>query len=933
MKKLFLFFLGSAIIQLAEAQEGKVIARDPEIITGQLVRIAGPLSQMRAGDGIPFVKVRDENGIIGKDEAFEEGEDAPRYPSSNIFAEDPALQRFYPNLPHVNPNRAILSNFAGLGYTSVNPPDPTLCVGPNHVIQMINAASGAVFKIFNKSGTQLVGQTFLDAVTGKGGLGDPIALYDQLADRYVLTEFANSPETGSEGLIFAVSQTPDPTGAWFVYFFSTGTTFPDYPKMSVWPDAYYATTNDFANGTTYAGSTVYAFDRTKMLAGNATATVQKFTLGNTNKYFSMCPVLLQGTTTPPAGSGGLIAYMQDDTWTTSATDVDSIGLIEFNVNFTTPSLTRVVAKSSLNVTAFKSDICTATRGRCISQPGSTIALEALHQKIQNQPVYRRFGSYEGIVLVHAVDKGTNISGIRWYELRKTTGNWAINQQATYAPDNTHRWLPGICYDANGNIALAYNVSSSATGVFGGARYTGRKECDPLNTMTYVEDVIIAGTAANASNRYGDYNHLVCDPNGTTFWFTAEYNAASTWSTRVASFTLDPCTPALCGDPTGLTTSAITNTSASVSWTAVASAISYDVDYKASSSTTWINAATATTATSVALSTLTQGTTYDWRVRATCTAGSGNYIQAQFTTTAPCGTPVGLASSGVTSSAATVSWTALSGALNYSVDYKLTTATTWTVATASTTATSVNITGLVATSTYDWRVRATCASGPGAYAQAQFTTTAVSVCPGPLDVSTNGTMAGAATIPFNTTVNGLISPAGDNDYYKFVITNPGTFTVTLANLPGDYDIRLYRGTTQVAISQNGGTTAETITFTATAATYYVRVYGFSNANNSTVCYALKVQLGTASAPELAPSFDNNINVTLYPNPADQTVTVKASGIRNTADIRVVDISGQVVMKSSVSGASRQLNVSSLKPGVYLVQVSEGNQMSSIRFVKQ
>src|SRR5205823_2140781 len=104
------------------------------------------------------------------------------------------------------------------------------------------------------------------------------------------------------------------------------------------------------------------------------------------------------------------------------------------------------------------------------------------------------------------------------------------QQSTYAPDNTHRWMPGICYDMNGNIALAYNVSSSATGVYAGARYTGRKECDALNAMTYSEDVIIAGGAANASNRYGDYNQLVCDPDGVTFWFTCEYNAASTWST-------------------------------------------------------------------------------------------------------------------------------------------------------------------------------------------------------------------------------------------------------------------------------------------------------------------------------------------------------------------------------------------------------------------
>ncbi|MEJ7675912.1 MAG: fibronectin type III domain-containing protein [Chitinophagaceae bacterium] len=489
-------------------------------------------------------------------------------------------------------------------------------------------------------------------------MGDPICLYDQLADRFILTEFANKPETGTEGLIFAVSQTPDPAAGWFVYFFSTDNTFPDYPKFSVWTDAYYATTNDFANGSTYAGSTVYAFDKAKMTAGNTTATMQKFTLGTSSKHFSMSPVCLEGNTLAPAGSGGLIAYMQDDTWTSSTTDIDSIGMFEFKVDFANSANTSITAKASFNTIAYKSDICTTTRGQCITQPGTSVKVEALHKKIMNQPVYRNFGGYEGIVLSHVVDKGSNISGIRWYELRKTTGNWSIYQQSTYAPDNTNRWMPGICYDKYGNIGLAYNVSSSATGVYPGARYTGRKECDALNSMTYSEDVIIAGTASNSSTRYGDYNHLVCDPDGVTFWFTCEYNGASTWSTRIASFTLDPCTASLCGDPSALGSSAITNTSATVSWVAVTNAISYDVDYKISGNSIWTNAVTATTSTSVGLSGLIQGTVYDWRVVARCAAGLGNYVAAQFTTTAPCLSPTALPTTAVASSSATVNWSAV-----------------------------------------------------------------------------------------------------------------------------------------------------------------------------------------------------------------------------------------------------------------------------------
>ncbi|MEO6290059.1 MAG: fibronectin type III domain-containing protein, partial [Ginsengibacter sp.] len=633
--------------------------------------------------------------------------------------------------------------------------------------------------------------------------------------------------------------------------------------------------------------------------------------------------------------GGLIAYMADDAWTSTTADGDSIGILEFKVDFSTPSNSRVTTKASLATVAYKSDICSTTRGQCITQPGTSTKLEALHQKIMNKPIYRNFAGYEGIVLSHVVDKGSNISGVRWYELRKSTGNWSVYQQSTYAPDNTHRWLPGICYDVYGNIGLAYNVSSSATSVYPGARYTGRKECDALNTMTYSEDVIIAGTASNASTRYGDYNELVCDPDGVTFWFTCEYNAASTWSTRIASFTLDPCSPAVCGDPTGLSSSAITNTSATVNWTAVTNAVSYDVDYKLTTASTWTNAATAIAATSKNITGLTQGTTYDWRVRANCSAGSGNYVSAQFTTTSPfvCDPPSGLASSAVTATTANISWGAVSGGNNYSADYKATSSSTWINATTATTAITVSLSNLTASTSYDWRVRTNCSSGSSSYSTAQFTTLASSGCTDQYEP--NNTISTAAAVSVGVDISGLIGATGDNDYFKFNNTNSQKkIKVTLSNLPDDYDLKLYSTTgSLVKTSQNAGTSAETIIYnTNKVGTYTAYVYGYNGAYSSYQCYTLNIQLGASNFNSNGPEGADKPTtirggLKLYPVPASAMVTVSFDAYqKGNAEIIVTNQLGEKVLRKTV-GVSDGINyntidVRKLSSGIYFIKVING-----------
>jgi hypothetical protein len=310
----------------------------------------------------------------------------------------------------------------------------------------------------------------------------------------------------------------------------------------------------------------------------------------------------------------------------------------------------------------------------------------------------------------------------------------------------------------------------------------------------------------------------------------------------------------------------------------------------------------------------------------------------------CGDPSGLTASAITETSATISWNAVSSATSYGVDYKAASSSTWINAASATTATSVNLTGLTTNTLYDWRVRATCSSGTGNYVQSQFTTTGTTPgCSSQYDISSNGTRTGAATIPLNTDVNGFVEVRGDNDYYQFNITTSGSITVSLSNLPADYQLALLNSSGNILQSSaNTGTTNETINATVNANTiYYVRVYPKNNgAFNANSCYTLKVQTGTASrmtTGEAATFVANKFVVS--PNPAGYKVnlafTIPVSG---NAIVSVINQTGAVVSKKTLAVNAgdniRNLDVSKLANGMYFVRIQTGSviQMSKLIIAK-
>jgi len=451
-----------------------------------------------------------------------------------------------------NSQNSLLYGFA------VVPPDTEGDVGPNHYIQSVNL----IFGVWSKSGALLAGPLPEHALfaslgspcgTPAGAGGDPIILYDHLADRWLFTYLSYPSIPGTYYLCTAVSQSGDPLGAWYLYVWTwPGGLFPDYPKYGVWPDGYYLSINQYSNDlSSWAGAAVAVMDRANMLTGGSPTMVIVSFPSSDFCDFSFLPSDLDG----PAPTPGTPNYFTELMFPASLCGFDGLDIWRFETNWGTSTF-NFVHDVGLTTTSFDWDLYDCSDGWCIPQKGTSNRLDALSDRLMHRLQYRKFGSYQTLVTLHTVDvNGNNHAGIRWYELRNSGGGWSIYQEGTYAPDVAHRWMGSIAMDGSGNTGLCYSVSigSNATGSFyPSIRCTARLNGDPLGQMTQAEITIMNGGGSQlrqtgcvrSCHRWGDYSMLAVDPSDDhTFWYTQEYYPLSSgpftpgWSTRIASFTL------------------------------------------------------------------------------------------------------------------------------------------------------------------------------------------------------------------------------------------------------------------------------------------------------------------------------------------------------------------------------------------------------------
>jgi len=400
--------------------------------------------------------------------------------------------------------------------------------------------------------------------------GDGIVTFDRLASRWIIG--VHNAGSTSYYYCIAISNTDDLSSAslaWYTYAIplnnvlgtnGSGTTyFPDWPKLAVWPDAYYFATDlqDPNNKYLEVGVVVCAFDRANMLIGGTPNTPQCFNTPNpvTGSLYlahSFQPADVDGTTAPPSGAPEYFASIQNPPADGVTTTSDTFNLWQFHVDWTNPA-NSTFSQTVVPVNTYTPGCYNPTTPAntvCVPEPSSATTnnfLDSVGDRMMYRFAYRNFGSYQSYLLSHTVQVGTGLgsqTGIRWYELRGN-GVPTVFQSGTVSPTTSlYRMIPSIAQDQSGNAAIGYSTSSASADPGIAASWWN------LNAQTAPTEITLYSGAGDQENtyRWGDYTDMTVDPvGGCAFWYLNEYFSANQtgtgkpiWKTRVASFTVPGC---------------------------------------------------------------------------------------------------------------------------------------------------------------------------------------------------------------------------------------------------------------------------------------------------------------------------------------------------------------------------------------------------------
>lgn len=416
----------------------------------------------------------------------------------------------------------------------------------------------------------------------------------------------------------------------------------------------------------------------------------------------------------------------------------------------------------------------------------------------------------------------------------------------------------------------------------------------------------------------------------------------------------------CAAPGNLSTAQVTKNSATLSWTGSSS--SYNVQYRKQGTITWNTSPTSTT--QITLQALDSCTIYEYSVQSVCSTSVSSYSSGSFTTsgncTATCAIPGGLSVVPSTNSA-TISWSS-TGALSYSLQYRLQSTATWTTIN-NVSSTSYVLTGLSSCSSYIVKVMSVCSNSSSAYgSETSFTTTGCSSGGGaPTNYCSSYSLNATAEYIQSFRVSNLNNVSGNNngfgnfinmtanlvagrsDTLRFAAGFTGTayteyWTIRIDfNRDGDF---ADAGET-VAQTTSAGTTVNTVIFTTPSAAsigqarmrvqmkrgaYAMECDIYSNGEVEDYL----VNIGSQSS-RTVPAEDFSL-YRIYPNPTDDRLYLDF-GSQAIRKILVFDPAGREMISQNYGGRLLEMDLSSHPAGIYLVRIVEGNRTEVKRIVKR
>ncbi|MBL7787776.1 MAG: fibronectin type III domain-containing protein [Chitinophagales bacterium] len=395
--------------------------------------------------------------------------------------------------------------------------------------------------------------------------------------------------------------------------------------------------------------------------------------------------------------------------------------------------------------------------------------------------------------------------------------------------------------------------------------------------------------------------------GLTPATTYEVQVAATCPSGTSTYTTASnfTTLAVCTVPTNTAASNIATTTATITWSVVAPASSYTVQYRPTGGT-WTSLTTTTTTAN--LTGLTPAITYEVQVAATCPSGTSTYTTTiSFTTLSSCNIPTAITFTNITANSATANWTAVSGATSYSLRYRPSTSSTWTVATVSTNSTILS--GLTANTTYNFQVASTCSSGNSTYSTTNSFTT-LATCNTPTNL--NVTLITNTSARLNwTAVSGATS---------YTIQGHKVGSATWSTLTATTNYKQLGNVLNVCKS------------------YEWKV--LANCASGSSAYSPLNTFTTTGCGMAGKDMDeiewNESPLLLQPNPAKDMVQLFfASSDINNAQLSLYDLSGKLVEQHNfvtVIGENQyNWSLSHLPSGYYLVQLNTPNTQSIQRLI--